>query len=531
MGAMILKVLMMIWSGILMLGGGWLAVGSCLSAASYLSPEARYEYTIETRIGETMACVFMLGIAVLLMWAGFRLMQTLMGRSKPIRRRVPRTNVTAPARSDDRPAAVPVRETPVKAVPTPPVSACADNEIIMRWSKYRSMDCIECRAAAEGYELCYSRDIFRREPQSAGEWHKIPNYIMKNGQKFGGYIRQITGFDDEAAAQAVKLIGDFIRQRERRIAKDGIQTRANGSLRERIRYGFEPKAEGISLHALQAVFMVQLFTPFIAEIASGQTEKIAVDRRDSQPYYIVSVNENVGGKWRRRYDVKEPVTWEEVVSLAESTKDASGKKYLQANADTWRGCCELRRKSATSTKDSCTITWQQELNLRREVGCRFEDGKYWIFYGGDHGPTDRTGFYAEEEVPEAACQSREAFYQFAGNKLEDAKANAWAFMVNHRIDRIMAERGVRRPPSETWGEGRPSYAYERYIELKFTGRPPHEYEQESLVRYSGGWFLHSEAAWRGGFSHSDGGSNDTFLIDVNDENVDEYVRKRKNGKE
>ena len=174
-----------------------------------------------------------------------------------------------------------------------------------------------------------------------------------------------------------------------------------------------------------------------------------------------------------------------------------------------------------------TVTWQESLSLRLEVICTRRGDRYELTYGGDHGPNDRTGFGQTVLLDPEVYRSEAAFTAFASRKFERGAKDIWIFIKNCEIKRIKAERNVVDPPSQMWGLGQPNYPYAQYIVLKSDGRPPHEYEQESLIKYEGHWFLHSEAAWRGGQSHSDGASNDTYLPDVTDENVDQYIRKYK----
>ncbi|MBR4888245.1 MAG: hypothetical protein IKU17_03790, partial [Clostridia bacterium] len=73
------------------------------------------------------------------------------------------------------------------------------------------------------------------------------------------------------------------------------------------------------------------------------------------------------------------------------------------------------------------------------------------------------------------------------------------------------------PPDVMWNAPTPPFSCQKVISLQFTGRPPHEFECDALFKYNGKWYRHSEAAWRGGVSHSDGAASNKLLPDMTDE--------------
>ena len=428
------------------------------------------------------------------------------------------------------------KETPVKKPDFSQMSDMAvwqsEDVIVLRWRKAGKPSVAECRAAADGYEMYYVRNIHDRSSAAGKPWLKILPQQLESKKGFENYIGWALELNGSPASEAAGHIRKFILDREKQNGKKKKEFMApeGGKLADRIKHGYEKPDGGrnrLTLCEMNGIFLVELFKPQVTEVKEGWREWIAVDLRDSRPYYIIIANEIADGRRTRYYDVKEPVTWEEVVSLAQTTTDAYGKKFLEASADTWMQCRDLWKRSHKRTENSISITWNEKLMLSREVRCTFSNGCYEVFYGGQHGPEDRTGFGVTETLPEKACESLSALQEFARGKFDSETGSVFGFISKHQEERLMKERGVVRPPVSMWGLGLPPFEHERYIALKSEGCPPHRYEHEALVKVSGGWFHHSEAAWHGGYSHSDGGCSEVYLKDVNDDNVEEYVRRHK----
>ena len=560
----IFKGLLLFWCWLLICVGLLVVFSSVMSLPAYFLPEADLEGW--GRIAAALSALLIAAIGAGAAWCGFRLRSVLNGTRRPAKKPVSAKTAEAvkqpqPERQTEAPKEPePVKQSEAEKLPEPvkkpepartaePVKKPdfsntskitvrrAEDTIMLRWRQNSSTSSAECRAAEDGYELYFVRNIHDRTRIAGKPWLKLSVRQTDSRKGFENYIGWALELDGEHAAEAAEHIRKFIIDREKQTGgkKKPAQATAGGKLAERIRHGFE-KPEGtkndLTLYEMQGIFLSELFVPHVTDISakSGWREWIAVDLRDSRPYYLITANEIVDGRRTRYYDVKEPVTWEEVAYFARMTTDAYGKKYLEAGKDTWMQCKELWKRSHTKIENGISIEWNETLTLRREVRCTFRNGRYEVFYGGQHGPQDRTGFGLTEILPEKACESLSALQEFAKGKFESEAGSVFGFIRKHQEEQLMKARGVVRPPVSMWGLSKPPFKHERYIELKCEGRPPHEYEHEALVKVSGGWFHHAEAAWRGGYSHSDGGCSEIYLKDVNDENVEEYVRKWKNRK-
>lgn len=555
MGLKIFKGLMRIWCWFLIGMGLLIAFSGTLSVPVYFSAEADLYgwHRLWTALISLMFASLGAGAA----WCGFRLRDSLNGRRRPVKKpvtvkqpeSVKEAEAAEQAESIKQPEpakqAEPVKKAETAKQPEPVKKPDfsqmsditvkrAEDTIVLRWRKAGTSSSAECRAAEDGYELYFVRNIHDRLRAAGKPWLKITPQQLASRKGFENYIGWALELDGSPASEAAEHIREFILDREKRTGGKAKPSKmpAGEKLADRIRHGYEKPDGGrnsLTLCEMQGIFLTELFAPQVTDVSekSGWREWIGVDIRDSRPYYVIIANEIVDGRRTRYYDVKEPVTWEEVVSFARTTTDAYGKKYLEASKDTWMQCKELWKRSHTKTENGISITWNETLKLRKEVRCTFNNGRYEVFYGGQHGPQDRTGFGVTETLPEKACESRSALQEFAKGKFESETGSVFRFVSKHQEERLMKARGVVRPPVSMWGFGCPPFPHERYIELKKEGRPPHEYEHEALVKVSGGWFHHSEAAWRGGYSHSDGGCSEIYLKDVNDENVEEYVRKHR----
>ncbi len=82
------------------------------------------------------------------------------------------------------------------------------------------------------------------------------------------------------------------------------------------------------------------------------------------------------------------------------------------------------------------------------------------------------------------------------------------------------------PPNVMWNAPTPPFSCQKVISLQFTGRPPHEFECDALFKYNGKWYRHSEAAWRGGTSHSDGAAGNRLLPDMTDAEAQKLAKSQ-----
>ncbi len=339
------------------------------------------------------------------------------------------------------------------------------------------------------------------------------------------FDRMISGklAGDPLAGEIAEQLWDFIRtQTQRRMRGFTASTPLSGHPLPIE----DPNASGPSLFEMQSRDLFRLFTPVPPyERQEGADTWIAADRRNDLPFLLITMTVKNGRYLRDYYHTKQRLSWDEVRALAAKSSDPKAANFLEADAQNWQRCRDMGRVRTHFEENRRIIEWDERIDLHHEVSCTYAEGRYELFVGGDHGPQDRTGFGTTETLDPAVYADRETFMQFAKGRFDQAAENIWLFIHIRELNRLKEERGVTDPPAQMWGFSCPSYPHDRHIELSRIGYPPHEYQLEALVKYKGHWFFHIEGAARSGWGHSDGGNSDSWLQDVTDENVEEYIRK------
>ena len=268
----IFKGLLLFWCWLLICVGLLVVFSSVMSLPAYFLPEADLEGW--GRIAAALFGLLFAAIGAGAAWCGFRLRSSLNGTRRPVKKAVHAKQPDPVKKAEAVEQAEPVkrvetakqpeaekRSEPVKK-PEPVKSAepvkkpdfsntskitvrRAEDTIVLRWRKNGKTSSAECRAAEDGYELCFVRNIHDRTRIVGKPWLKLSVRQTDSRKGFENYIGWALKLDGEHASEAAEHIRKFIIDREKQTGgkKKSAQASAGGKLADRIRHGLE-KSEG-----------------------------------------------------------------------------------------------------------------------------------------------------------------------------------------------------------------------------------------------------------------------------------------------
>lgn len=261
MGLKIFKGLMRIWCWFLIGMGLLIAFSGTLSVPVYFSAEADLYgwHRLWTALISLMFASLGAGAA----WCGFRLRDSLNGRRRPVKKpvtvkqpeSVKEAEAAEQAESIKQPEpakqAEPVKKAETAKQPEPVKKPDfsqmsditvkrAEDTIVLRWRKAGTSSSAECRAAEDGYELYFVRNIHDRLRAAGKPWLKITPQQLASRKGFENYIGWALELDGSPASEAAEHIREFILDREKRTGGKAKPSKmpAGEKLADRIRHGY-----------------------------------------------------------------------------------------------------------------------------------------------------------------------------------------------------------------------------------------------------------------------------------------------------